>query len=107
MRVRCPHCNAPVEVLDDDPLVPADCPSCGNSVSPLGAVETTDGELPADPSRPSSTTDTRAEDTDDPQRGEAPHACQRPDRSSADGGDFGLRRHTVLLARHRRPPQGT
>jgi serine/threonine protein kinase len=33
MRIRCPHCDQRVEVLEDDPLVEVECPSCGSSFS--------------------------------------------------------------------------
>lgn len=31
MRIRCPHCQNPVEVVDDDPLSDISCPSCGSN----------------------------------------------------------------------------
>ena len=30
MKVRCPHCHSPVEVVEDDTLVDVPCPSCGS-----------------------------------------------------------------------------
>lgn len=43
MRIRCPHCQQRVEVLDDDPLVEVDCPSCDSSFSLVGgSCETTE-----------------------------------------------------------------
>ena len=30
MRVRCPHCHNPIEVVADDPLIDMECPSCGS-----------------------------------------------------------------------------
>ena len=32
-RIHCPHCHNPVEILDQDPLVEMDCPSCGSHLS--------------------------------------------------------------------------
>ena len=31
MQIRCPHCNNPVEILDEDPLSEITCSSCGSS----------------------------------------------------------------------------
>ena len=43
MRIRCPHCQQRVEVLEDDPLVEVDCPSCNSSFSLVGGSgETTE-----------------------------------------------------------------
>lgn len=30
LRVRCPHCHNPIEVVDTDPLTEISCPSCGS-----------------------------------------------------------------------------
>ena len=34
MKVRCPHCHDPIEVVDDQPLTDVTCPSCGNPIVP-------------------------------------------------------------------------
>ena len=31
MRIRCPHCQNPIQVVDDDPLEDVSCNSCGSS----------------------------------------------------------------------------
>jgi len=31
MRVRCPHCRNPIELVEDAPLVEVTCPSCGST----------------------------------------------------------------------------
>ncbi len=36
MRIRCPHCQQRVEVLEDDLLVEVDCPSCDSRFSLVG-----------------------------------------------------------------------
>src|ERR1700730_7436241 len=41
MRIRCPHCHNPIEVLDDDPLSELDCPSCGSRFNLLSTEDTT------------------------------------------------------------------
>ena len=28
MRIRCPHCHTPIEIVSDDPLIDIECPSC-------------------------------------------------------------------------------
>lgn len=33
MRVRCPHCHNPIELLDDSSFANVDCPSCGSHFS--------------------------------------------------------------------------
>ena len=33
MRIRCPHCHHPIEVLDEAALSEINCPSCGSSLS--------------------------------------------------------------------------
>jgi WD40 repeat protein len=33
MRVRCPHCHNPIEVVDADPLTDISCPDCGSNFS--------------------------------------------------------------------------
>jgi tetratricopeptide (TPR) repeat protein/tRNA A-37 threonylcarbamoyl transferase component Bud32 len=40
MRVRCPHCHNPIEVLDDDPLSEVDCPSCHSHFNLLAGQDT-------------------------------------------------------------------
>ena len=41
MRVRCPHCRESIEVLESDPLVDVDCPSCGSSFGLVATYEST------------------------------------------------------------------
>jgi WD40 repeat protein/ribosomal protein S27E len=41
MRVRCPHCHNPIEVVDDDPLSDLTCPSCGSHFSLISGGTTT------------------------------------------------------------------
>lgn len=36
LRVRCPHCRNPIELVDDKPLAEIDCPSCGSSFHLVG-----------------------------------------------------------------------
>jgi serine/threonine protein kinase/WD40 repeat protein len=31
LRILCPHCHSPVEIIDDDPLAEIGCPACGSS----------------------------------------------------------------------------
>ena len=45
MRVRCPHCHNPIEVVDGDPLSQVDCPSCGSNFSLVATFETVSQEL--------------------------------------------------------------
>ena len=33
MQIRCPHCQNPLEVIDDDLLAEKTCPACGSSFS--------------------------------------------------------------------------
>lgn len=33
MRVRCPDCHSPIEVVDDSSLGEINCPTCGSSFS--------------------------------------------------------------------------
>jgi serine/threonine protein kinase len=40
MRVRCPHCHNPIEIVDEASLVALMCPSCGSSFSLVAATET-------------------------------------------------------------------
>jgi len=40
MRVRCPHCQNPIELVDESPAEVVACPSCGSSFSLEGAAET-------------------------------------------------------------------
>lgn len=40
MRIRCPHCHNPVEVVDDD-FLDISCPSCGSSFSLISGETTT------------------------------------------------------------------
>jgi serine/threonine-protein kinase len=40
MRIRCPNCHNPIEVIDSDPLTDISCPDCGSNFS-LIAGETT------------------------------------------------------------------
>ena len=40
MKIRCPHCRNPIEVVNDDPLNDIDCPSCGSSFNLLGECDT-------------------------------------------------------------------
>lgn len=41
MRIRCPHCHQPIEVVEDDPLREVCCPSCGSAFNLVGGEETT------------------------------------------------------------------
>jgi serine/threonine-protein kinase len=41
MRVRCPHCHNPIELVDDSSLSDIPCPTCGSSFSLVGGTETT------------------------------------------------------------------
>ena len=41
LRVRCPHCHNPIELVDDAPLEDIECPSCGSHFSLLSAQSTT------------------------------------------------------------------
>ncbi|MDF1843525.1 MAG: DrmB family protein [Rubripirellula sp.] len=36
LRVRCPHCQNPIEILEESSLSEVDCPSCGSHFSLLG-----------------------------------------------------------------------
>ena len=49
LRVRCPHCHNPIELVDDTPLADINCPSCGSSFGLVGdealAHETQGGTL--------------------------------------------------------------
>lgn len=40
MRIRCPHCRNPIDVVNDDELVEVSCPSCGSSFSLTSNDET-------------------------------------------------------------------
>ncbi len=40
MQVRCPHCQNPIEIIDDSSLGEIDCPSCGSSFSLLAGDST-------------------------------------------------------------------
>ncbi len=40
MRVRCPHCHSPIEVVDEISLAKIDCPSCGSRFSLIGGDTT-------------------------------------------------------------------
>ncbi len=40
MRIRCPHCRNPIEVVDDQSLAEVCCPSCGSSFNLIGGSET-------------------------------------------------------------------
>ena len=40
MHIRCPHCQNPVDVVDDDPRAHLTCPSCGSSFSLISTAET-------------------------------------------------------------------
>jgi len=40
MHVRCPHCQNPIEFVDDDESFEFDCPSCGSSFNLASDVET-------------------------------------------------------------------
>jgi serine/threonine-protein kinase len=45
MQIRCPHCNHPVEVIDENLLDDVTCPSCGSIIS-LVSKDTTVGHAP-------------------------------------------------------------
>lgn len=36
LKIRCPHCRNPVEIVDDRPLSEISCPSCGSSFGVIG-----------------------------------------------------------------------
>jgi len=36
LKIRCPHCRNPVEIVDDTPLAEISCPSCGSSFGVIG-----------------------------------------------------------------------
>lgn len=40
LKVRCPHCHNPIELVDDSPLSDIQCPSCGSHFSLLGGHST-------------------------------------------------------------------
>ena len=40
MRIRCPHCHNPIEVIDEDPSGDLSCPSCGSCFNLAKDVET-------------------------------------------------------------------
>ena len=40
MQIRCPHCQNPIEVVQDDSLMDVDCPSCGSSFNLASDTET-------------------------------------------------------------------
>ncbi len=40
MRIRCPHCRNPIEVVEDDPLREVCCPSCGSAFNLIAGQET-------------------------------------------------------------------
>jgi tetratricopeptide (TPR) repeat protein/ribosomal protein S27E len=40
MRIRCPHCHNPIDVVDQDPLKEVCCPSCGSAFNLVGGQET-------------------------------------------------------------------
>ena len=46
MHVRCPHCNSPIELLDDQPLTDIVCPSCDSTFNLVDSETQTD-TLPA------------------------------------------------------------
>ena len=46
MHVRCPHCNSPIELLDDQPLTDIVCPSCDSTFNLVDSQTQTD-TLPA------------------------------------------------------------
>jgi len=41
MRIRCPHCHNPIEVVDSDPLTDVSCPDCGSNFSLVSGETTT------------------------------------------------------------------
>ncbi len=41
MRVRCPHCNNAVEILDDSSFKDIVCSTCGSSFSLVGGADAT------------------------------------------------------------------
>jgi DNA-directed RNA polymerase subunit M/transcription elongation factor TFIIS len=40
MQIRCPHCQNPIEVVQDDESFDYDCPSCGSSFNLAADIET-------------------------------------------------------------------
>jgi serine/threonine protein kinase len=40
MRIRCPHCRNPIEVVNDSSFAEVSCPSCGSSFSLTGGDTT-------------------------------------------------------------------
>ena len=42
MHVRCPHCNSPIELLDDQPLTDIVCPSCDSTFNLVDSQTQTD-----------------------------------------------------------------
>ena len=40
MRVRCPHCRNPIEIVEDQSLAEIDCPTCGSSFNLIAGDET-------------------------------------------------------------------
>ena len=58
MHVRCPHCNSPIELLDDQPLTDIVCPSCDSGFSlvdsetRVGRDQILDGIVKAAPTAP-------------------------------------------------------
>ena len=42
MHVRCPHCNSPIELLDDQPLTHIVCPSSDSTFSLVDSDTLTD-----------------------------------------------------------------
>ena len=47
MQIRCPHCQNPIEVVQDDESFDHDCPSCGSSFNLASDVETIGQEEPS------------------------------------------------------------
>ena len=45
MQIRCPHCQNPIEVVQDDESLDYDCPSCGSSFNLASDVETMSHEV--------------------------------------------------------------
>jgi DNA-directed RNA polymerase subunit M/transcription elongation factor TFIIS len=40
MQIRCPHCQNPIEVVQDDETFDYDCPSCGSSFNLAEDIKT-------------------------------------------------------------------
>ena len=47
MDVRCPHCNTPMDVVEDDPLSEITCENCGSTFSLLSGESTVSFHDPA------------------------------------------------------------